>query len=187
MRDAMPYLRGEVSGKIVAITLDDGYRDNVEQALPILKDLGFSATCYVVSGRVGTQNTWDDEAATVHQPLMDWGQVSEWITEGMEIGAHTRTHARLKLCGRPQIDEEIRGSKEDLEAALGVAITQFAYPYGSWDERVAQATAIAGFEAAVTTDRGRAPVGSSLFALPRLNMKGGRAWRNLLSTCVKWP
>jgi hypothetical protein len=53
MSDAMPYLRGERKGRIAVITLDDGYADNLQSAMPVLQRYGFSATCYVVSGSIG--------------------------------------------------------------------------------------------------------------------------------------
>ncbi len=49
MSAAMPYLRGERSGKVMVVTLDDGYLDNLQAALPVLQAHGFSATCYLVT------------------------------------------------------------------------------------------------------------------------------------------
>lgn len=59
MSALLPYLRGEAVGKVVGITLDDGYVNNLEHALPVLRHNGFSATCYIVSGQVGGTNAWD--------------------------------------------------------------------------------------------------------------------------------
>src|SRR5688572_13812483 len=59
LRDLEPYLRGEMSGKVFGITLDDGYVNNFDNALPILRDVGFTATAYIVSGQVGGTNAWD--------------------------------------------------------------------------------------------------------------------------------
>ena len=56
MSAAMPYLRGEKQGRVAVITLDDGYLDALEHALPALRANGFSATCYVVSNRTGQDN-----------------------------------------------------------------------------------------------------------------------------------
>ena len=53
MPDLMPYLRGERQGKVVGITFDDGYCNNLEHALPVLQACGFTATCYVMSGLLG--------------------------------------------------------------------------------------------------------------------------------------
>src|SRR5689334_2064037 len=59
MRDLEPYLRGEKRGKVFGITLDDGYLNNYQNALPILRRLGFTATAFIVSGQIGGNNAWD--------------------------------------------------------------------------------------------------------------------------------
>ena len=56
MSELMPYLRGEQQGKVCGITFDDGYLDNLENAMPVLQQHNFSATCYVVSQRMGEYN-----------------------------------------------------------------------------------------------------------------------------------
>ena len=59
MRDLLPYLRGNKSGKVVGITFDDGFRSVYRNALPILDAFGFTATSYIVSGQIGGFNEWD--------------------------------------------------------------------------------------------------------------------------------
>jgi peptidoglycan/xylan/chitin deacetylase (PgdA/CDA1 family) len=100
MSEAMPYIRGEKTGKVVAITFDDGYLDTLELALPVLNTFGFSATCYVVSGRTGQYNDWDAAELKVQKKLMSDEQIRAWQAAGMEVGAHTRTHPRLTKCTR---------------------------------------------------------------------------------------
>ena len=170
MSAAMPYLRGERSGRIAVITLDDGYADNMESALPILQRHGFSATCYVVSGSIGQYNQWDDERLGVRKPLMTVQQLRDWRRGGMEIGAHTASHPRLTQCSDAQLRDEIHGSKGMLEDHLGVPVTQFCYPYGDADNRVASVVREAGFAAATTTRRGRASAGMDLWQLPRVQI-----------------
>lgn len=170
MSDAMPYLRGESQGRIAVITLDDGYVDNLQFALPVLKRHGFTATCYVVSGSLGRYNNWDAEKLGIQKPLMTPGQLRAWQDGGMEIGAHTRTHPHLSRLGPSQLEDEIAGSKADLEEVLGTAVTQFCYPYGDMDERVAAAARAAGYAAATTTRRGRTIVGTDLWHLPRVQV-----------------
>ncbi len=49
MRDVMPYVRGERQGKVFGITFDDGYRNVHHNAMPVLSELGFTATNYFVA------------------------------------------------------------------------------------------------------------------------------------------
>lgn len=170
MTVALPYLRGERSGRIVVITLDDGYRDNFDAALPLLQRHGFTATVYAVSGALGRFNCWDAERLGIRKPLMSAAQLREWAAAGMEVGAHSRNHPHLTRCDDDALHDEILGAKHELEDVLGTAVTQFCYPYGDVDDRVAAATREAGFAAATTTGRGRARPGADLWRLPRVQI-----------------
>jgi peptidoglycan/xylan/chitin deacetylase (PgdA/CDA1 family) len=172
MSEAMPYLRGDLEGRIVAITFDDGYADNHDVALPILQRNGFRATCYVASGALGGYNSWDADQVGVRKPMMDAARLRAWHAAGMEVGAHTRTHPRLPAVDDARLRLEIAGSREDLEDLLGAEVVQFSYPYGDHDDRVAAAVRAAGFDAATTTVRGRARPGDDLFRLRRVVVAG---------------
>jgi peptidoglycan/xylan/chitin deacetylase (PgdA/CDA1 family) len=170
MTAAEPYLRGEREGRVAVITLDDGYADNLQAAMPVLQRYGFSATCYVVSGQVGQHNSWDADRLGVNKPLMTTAQLREWHAGGMEIGAHTRTHPRLTQCDETQLRNEILGSKAELEDLLALPVSQFCYPYGDHNDRVVELTREAGFAAATTTNRGRAIPGTDPWQLPRIQV-----------------
>src|SRR5512139_541224 len=170
MAAAMPYLRGEKQGRVAVITLDDGYLDTYENALPALRANGFSATCYFVSDRLGQSNDWDAATLKVNKPLMNGAQMREWQAAGMEVGAHSRSHPRLTGCSDAALRDEVRGSRHALEDVLGTPVQQFCYPYGDVDARVADAARDAGYVAATTTRRGRARPGMDLFQLPRVQV-----------------
>jgi peptidoglycan/xylan/chitin deacetylase (PgdA/CDA1 family) len=125
MSAAMPYLRGEKQGRVAVITFDDGYVDTLENALPILKKYNFSATCYFISQRSGQYNDWDAAALNVRKSLMNNEQTLAWHAAGMEVGAHSRTHPRLSSCTDAELQNEVAGSKADLEALTGSAVSQF--------------------------------------------------------------
>lgn len=173
MSAALPYLRGERRGRVVAITFDDGYVDTLEQALPVLQHHGFTATCYFVSRRSGGYNDWDAAQLGVKKPLMNEAQLHAWHAAGMEVGSHTRTHPRLTSCSDAALQEEIAGSKADLEALTGSRVSQFCYPYGDFDARVTAAVRAAGYAAATTTQRGRARPGDEALRLRRVLVSGG--------------
>lgn len=172
MSQAMPFLRGERHGRVAVITLDDGYVDNLESAMSTLRRCNFTATCYVVSACAGQFNRWDAAKLGVRKPLMSAEQLKAWHAAGMEVGAHTRTHVRLSQCTAQKQHDEIQGCKAELEDHIGAAVTQFCYPYGDYDERAVEMTRRAGYDAATTTDRGRAGSGADtdMFRLPRIQV-----------------
>ncbi len=172
MTAAMPYLRGEKQGRVAAITFDDGYLDTLENALPILRDNGFRATCYVTSSRRSLYNEWDASNLNVRKPLMSDNQILAWHGAGMEVGAHSRTHPHLTSCSDTELHEQISGSKSDLENLTGTTVSQFCYPFGDVDGRVATAVRNAGFEAATLTRRGRVQPGDDPFMLRRILVSG---------------
>ncbi|WP_308389391.1 polysaccharide deacetylase family protein [Acidithiobacillus sp. AMEEHan] len=172
LADAMPYLRGERVGKIAVITFDDGYRDNLEHALPVLQQRGFSATCFVVSGALGAHNRWDAAELGVEKPLMTIAELRQWADAGMEVGAHTRAHVHLPALSAREAETEIAGSKQDLEDLLGRELGSFCYPYGEWGTRERDLVAKSAFRAAVSTRRGRARIGDDLLTLPRITVGG---------------
>ena len=175
MSAALPYLRGEREGKVAVITLDDGYRDNLECALPVLLHYGYTATCYVVSAAIGADNHWDAQLLGAHKPLMNLNELCRWRDAGMEVGAHSRHHPRLPELDEAELNDEVEGSRCELEERLTVPVTQFCYPYGAAGLREREAARRAGFAAAVTVRRGRAQPGGDLFDLPRVMVGGHHA------------
>src|SRR5712671_4403481 len=116
--------RGE-SDRCVVLTFDDGYADNLIHAAPILKSFGFRATCYVVSGLIGSHNVWDEALHTARKPLMNRDQLQSWIAAGHEIGSHTVTHAHLHLLSRDAAMQEIGESRTQLQKLTGAGIDHF--------------------------------------------------------------
>ncbi|MEY4910673.1 MAG: hypothetical protein RL761_336, partial [Pseudomonadota bacterium] len=95
MTDLQPYLRGDKQGKVVGITFDDGYLNNLTNALPALQKQGFTSTCYVVDGLLGQTNVWDKSIGIAQTPLMSVEQLLQWQASGQEVGAHTQEHVDL--------------------------------------------------------------------------------------------
>jgi peptidoglycan/xylan/chitin deacetylase (PgdA/CDA1 family) len=169
MRNLEPYLRGEKTGRVVGITFDDGYYNNLSNALPILRHYGFTATCYVVTQSFGGQNTWDKDAGVAQKPLMTVEHARSWLEAGQELGSHTRTHADLSTATAMQCADEIAGSKEDLDKLFGPGTARhFCYPYGRFSADCARAVAQSGYHSATTTQRGRACAPDPLLQLPRV-------------------
>jgi peptidoglycan/xylan/chitin deacetylase (PgdA/CDA1 family) len=168
MRDLEPYLQGKKQGKVVGITFDDGYLNNLTDALPVLEKYQFSSTCYVVSQLLGKTNVWDQSVGIAQTPLMTVDQVQQWIAGGQEIGAHTRNHVHLPECSDEQSREEIVLCKAELEAVCRQPVLSFCYPYGQFGESHISMVRQTGYQTSTTTQRGRTRAGQDLFTLPRI-------------------
>ncbi len=168
MSALLPYLRGEQTGKVVGITFDDGYLNNLTHAMPVLQRYGFTSTCYFVSGRLGQTNVWDRAAGVVQTSLMNPLELRQWLAAGQEVGAHTRTHARLPQLEIEQCKGEIADCKSELEALTGSPVRHFCYPYGDMTRVQVEMAQRVGFDSATTTRRGRCQLGDDLMQLPRV-------------------
>lgn len=168
MSELEPYLRGEKSGKVVGLTFDDGYRNNLEHALPVLQRNGFSATCYAVSDPFEGRNAWDEDKGMPQKPLFTPDDMRAWVAGGMELGAHTRHHADLTAVDAEVARDEIAGCKRELEAIIGREVRHFCYPYGRYKAEHREMAREAGYITATTTERARARPEDDAFELPRV-------------------
>jgi glycosyltransferase involved in cell wall biosynthesis len=129
----------------VVITIDDGYADNHGVAYPILQHHDFPATIFLVSGAIGDRNHWDRGEVLAGRSLLDWPAIHEMRRGSIDYGAHTRTHRALSDLPADELDQEVAGSRADLERALGQSIVAFAYPYGTLDATSYASVERAGF------------------------------------------
>lgn len=168
MTDLQPYLLGEKKGKVVGITFDDGYLNNLTHALPVLQKNGFTSTCYVVDGLLGQTNSWDIGQGIAQTPLMTAEQLVQWQAGGQEVGAHTQQHVDLLAVSELAAWAQIAKSKPALEAALQKPVNHFCYPFGKFDTRHETMAKQAGYTTATTTARGRVLAGADMMTLPRV-------------------
>jgi peptidoglycan/xylan/chitin deacetylase (PgdA/CDA1 family) len=173
-------LRARNAARCVVLTFDDGYADNVVNAAPILKKYGFGATCFVVSERIGSYNTWDAEALGGRKPLMNEAQLKTWVDAGFEVGSHTRTHPDLTTLPRDAVMAELVSSRAALERLIGAPIVTFCYPFGRLNADLVWRVRQAGYRLAVTTRRGRAASRDDALMLPRLSVSGTKGVANVL-------
>jgi peptidoglycan/xylan/chitin deacetylase (PgdA/CDA1 family) len=167
MRDLEPYLRGELRGKVVGITFDDGFQNNLHHALPILQANQFTATCYGVSSLVGGHNVWD-AGKVAEKPLMTRQDWLTWHQAGMDVGSHTQTHANLKELSEAQAREQITLSKDALQQLISAEVRHFCYPYGWFRPEHEEMVRAAGYITATSTRRGRAQPSDNPYALHRI-------------------
>ena len=122
--------------KPVLVTFDDGYADLAEHALPVLRRYRFGAVVFIVTGLVGGTNAWDEARGSAFHQLLTADQIRYWATQGIEFGAHSRTHTDLTALSSDELAKEIIGSRDELANLLGSPVTSFAYPYGSFNQMV---------------------------------------------------
>ncbi len=158
----------------VVITMDDGYRDVLMLAHPILRRYGFSATIFLVSGCIGGSNQWARSELS-GRPLLSLSDIENLRRQGIKFGAHTRSHRALVGMSRESIGHEVAGSRIDLERRLGVPIPVFAYPYGEYDSIVQSVVEEAGFLGSCTAESGMNMLKTPLHALRRSEICGSRS------------
>ncbi|CCN71615.1 polysaccharide deacetylase family protein [Vibrio nigripulchritudo] len=142
--------------RFIMITVDDGFKDNHELLLPLLKKYNFKAVLYAVTGE--TYNRWDVEGVETPDrkvELMSREQLKEMSDSGLvEVGGHTLTHPKLSQLDEAQQRHEIKANKEELEALLGKSLTSFAYPYGDHNEDTKRISKELGYDFSVATNSG---------------------------------
>jgi peptidoglycan/xylan/chitin deacetylase (PgdA/CDA1 family) len=166
--------------KSIAITFDDGFRDTLENAEPVLRSLGYAATFFLVSRLMGGTNAWMVGEKYSRADLMSWTDARELSRQGFTIGSHSRTHRSLNQLRDAEINDEVEGSKRDLEDKLGTTVRYFAYPYGHLDNRSRNAVERAGYAAACSTRSGFNNSSTDRYGLRRLEINRRDSMRMFL-------
>jgi peptidoglycan/xylan/chitin deacetylase (PgdA/CDA1 family) len=157
---------GAVPDRAVVITFDDGYADFAEHALPELLGRSLPCTLYVATGFL------EGRASRVRcrppDAMLQWSQLGELASSGVEIGAHSHSHFQLDTLRRGEAREEITRSKALLEDALQVEVPSLAYPHGYSSPTVRSLVRAAGFESAAGVKNAFSSETDDLFSLARL-------------------
>src|SRR5262249_18851411 len=114
--------------KAALITFDDGYRNNLTVALPVMKRLSVPGVVFVPTQYIGGLNGWD-AANEPEEPICSWDELLELERNGVAIESHSVTHPSLSSLGVEDQERELRDSKKALEDGLGRRVELFAYPY----------------------------------------------------------
>ena len=154
----------EPLGGAIVFTFDDGFRNNLTDAYPVLRKYNFPATIFSVSDHMKNQNEDGIEQLSLEElrKLQRTGLI--------DIEAHTKTHPHLPQISKEEQLEEVVGSKMALEKAIEKKITLFAYPYGQFNDDSVAIVRNSGFEAAVTVSEGTVSPRADMFRLPRVSI-----------------
>ena len=156
------------------LTFDDGFKGVYDYAFPVLKELGWPFTVFMVSSLIGGQDEWTRHSNPDKRsfPLLAVDEIKEMQARNCSFQSHTRSHPKLPTLDDEQLADELEKSREDLSELLGCDIDYFAYPYGLVDARVEKACREAGYRAAFSTRSGFNRGDVNPFLIRRLEVYG---------------
>jgi peptidoglycan/xylan/chitin deacetylase (PgdA/CDA1 family) len=167
---------GDTVSPAAFLTFDDGFLDNYETVLPLLRERGMRAFVFVLPPLVDAEAplAWPEMAADAERfpgsmRSVGWSMLAEMGEEVFEVGAHTLTHPHLPELDDEALREELSDSRRMVTERLGRCDT-LAYPFGEWSPRVAAAAADCGFRFAfaLPTDYGQRAAAE--LSIPRVNV-----------------
>ena len=128
--------------RLVALVFDDGWQNQLDVAVPILRQYNFKATFSVITRSVGV-----GESGSLWE-YMGWDELHSLANDGMDIASHTRTHPDLTTLDESATWMKISGSKQDLEDNGFSNVRTFVYPYNEYDDASAAMVKRAGYNVA---------------------------------------
>ncbi|MFG0333777.1 MAG: polysaccharide deacetylase family protein [Maioricimonas sp. JB049] len=170
------------------ITFDDGFENVWSRAFPILRELDFTATIFLVTDFVDRESGWsvNEKVASYgldRAPLLAWSHARQMQEAGFEFGSHTTNHPRLTELSVTELQDNLSRSRKTIEDNLGTACRTFCYPFGVYNPTVRDAVRQAGYEAATTLRFGRNTSIDDVYELRRIGSARFRNWQ-FFRACV---
>jgi len=175
-----------IGGRYFCVTFDDGFKNCLTNALPILVENSCKAAFFICTDFIGSRG--DDAAADffsksadaypVPVEFLDWDDCRRLVGAGMVIGSHTCSHARLSSLDEKTLRTELEESKERIEKELGVDCIHFCCPWGKpgkdfMSDRGPRIAKELGYHSFLTTERGPNSGDADPFGIRRDDMMAG--------------
>jgi peptidoglycan/xylan/chitin deacetylase (PgdA/CDA1 family) len=171
--------RTKLPRKLVIITFDDGYVNNLTHALPIMEQRGLCATLFMVTRNAGDVPCWAERdlsrirsmihsvfsgsqneknkieesvLSTLKERIATWDELKPAPGRGLEIMSHTRTHPYMDQVNDERLADELQGSRADLAEQGFDGCSVIAWPYGKYDDRAIEAARQAGYHGTFVGD-----------------------------------
>ena len=179
--EVLAVARGEkpLEQRCFHLSFDDGFRNVITNALPVLRKYNVPATFFVPTAIISADypTVRDYCLKATNYPgvieMASWDDLARALEQGLTIASHTRTHARFSDISQSEtmLEDEIFGSKEDLERRLGQPCPYISWPYGSIrdaDPRSLEFVKKAGYQACFGAFRGQvSPGNTDPYYIPR--------------------
>ncbi len=141
-----PFEKPSPARRDLAITFDDGFKDSLTVAAPILQELGMPMTVFVTAAHVRAPGK-------LYLSRDELKQLAS--LPSVQIGAHGNNHVPLQALSDQQLNAELTESKAYLEDAIGMPVATLSYPHGRVDRRVRDAAEAAGYVVGGTSRYGK--------------------------------
>jgi len=162
--------------KKIILTFDDAYQSIYQFAFPILKKYKFTASLFVISNFVGSDNCWDINIGWRKFKHLDWKEINLLVQAGWELGSHSSTHPDLRKCSEERLRQELARSKHEIQKETGQEPVIFSYPFGRYNARIIQSVKEAGYHGACTMHYHQAGSVFDPYQIPR---RGVYLWDSL--------
>lgn len=149
--------------RAVVITFDDGYRDFLTGALPVLKKYNVPALLFIHTNRSS-----DELRNTL--PLLTWDDIVQASKEGVEIGSHSSAHPNVKLLSAEELNIDTETAEKEIQNNIGVMPKTYAYPGGKFNDSVIEVLRGREYRMAFTIDNGLIKLGDNPFRLHRVGV-----------------
>jgi len=153
--------------KKIVFTFDDGCKDFITNALPVLLENRSPATVFLVTDMLGGETSWNNSGTYV--PIMSEDEVRYIKEQGISLGSHTATHANLTAIGNDELYKQLQDSYQKL-LDLGETYYSFSYPWGQFSDRVVKIVKEIGYQCAVVVGEKKLLDNFNIHLLPRFTM-----------------